>query len=233
MATKDTATQTQAATTTTPSLAAKILAVKNAVGVIAQDSDAVVGGGKKINYASLTAILKALTPILAANHLDYEVTAILNAETIPLLAQNIRVFRLCFIDTDTNEVSENICYPFRLANNPEAIKSDGSTITYAQRYLLGLAFGLQTELDPDANFDNKGNGDNGKKNGAKSQQQQPAQQKVYTFEECSQKLYAYFNVKTEESQKNAKTTYDFIVKNWSNDPRYTQQIAAMKVMNLG
>lgn len=227
MATKDTATQTQAATTTTPSLAAKILAVKNAVGVIAQDSDAVVGGGKKINYASLTAILKALTPILAANHLDYEVTAILNAETIPLLAQNIRVFRLCFIDTDTNEVSENICYPFRLANNPEAIKSDGSTITYAQRYLLGLAFGLQTELDPDANFDNKGNGD--KKNGAKSQQPAPQQPKQdapkYPFETLAQNFYRLCN---EGNVTDAKQTLAYIIKYFGGDKNRAPEIAQMQ-----
>ncbi len=206
-------------------LAAKILAVKCGVGAIGKDGTSQVGGkqtaAKTIKYASLPNILAAIKPLMDANHLDYEITCLLNQDTIPLLAQGIRVFSLIFVDVDSNEVSENFCYPFRLAVNPEPIKADGGTITYAQRYLLGMALGLQIEEDPDARVNEP------------APTAQPAQQKVYTFEECSQKLYAYFNVKTDESQKNAKTTYDFIVKNWSNDPRYAQQIAAMKVMNLG
>jgi hypothetical protein len=228
MATKETQAPA-AATTTTPSLAAKILAVKNAVGVIGKDSDAIVGGGKKINYASLTAILKVVTPILAENQLDYEITAVLNEHTLPLLASNFRVFALNFVDTVTGERTEPLMYPFRLANNPEAIKSDGSTITYAQRYLLGMALGLQTELDPDATFSN-GNG------GKKTQQAAPASaptaapaQPKYDFATAKNKLYAFYN---EKKTDNAKAWYDYIVQNFSNDPRYMDDIAQMQLLNL-
>jgi hypothetical protein len=72
------------------------------------------------------------------------------------MAQGIRIFSIHFTDVATGEVSEPICYPFMRASNPEPIKADGSTITYATRYLLGLALGLQTEEDPDAKMQQSG-----------------------------------------------------------------------------
>lgn len=203
-------------------LAAKILAVKCGVGAIGKDGTSQVGGkqtaAKTIKYASLPNILAAIKPLMDANHLDYEITCLLNQDTYPLLAQGIRVFSLIFVDTDSNEVSENFCYPFRLALNPEPIKADGGTITYAQRYLLGMALGLQIEEDPDARVN-------------EPQPQQPTAQQL-TFEECSKRLYAHFNAKTEEGLAKAKAAYAHIVKNWGKDPAHTAEIEAMKVMNL-
>jgi hypothetical protein len=203
-------------------LAAKILAVKCGVGAIGKDGTSQVGGkqtaAKTIRYASLPNILAAIKPLMDANHLDYEITCLLNQDTIPLLAQGIRVSSLIFVDTDSNEVSETFCYPFRLAVNPEPIKADGGTITYAQRYLLGMALGLQIEEDPDAKVN-------------EPQPQQPAQpqQKVYTFEVCAQNLYRLHN---EGNIDGAKKTYDYIVKNWGKDPAHATEIAQMQILNL-
>lgn len=210
-------------------LAAKILAVKCGVGAIGKDGTSQVGGkqtaAKTIRYASLPNILAAIKPLMDANHLDYEITCLLNQDTIPLLAQGIRVFSLVFVDTDSNEVSETFCYPFRLAVNPEPIKADGGTITYAQRYLLGMALGLQIEEDPDA-----------KVNDAPTQQpQQPASaptqqpKKIYTFEECRMNLYRLYN---EGNLDDAKKTFNFIVVNFGKDTRYTAEIEQMKILNL-
>lgn len=205
-------------------LAAKILAVKCGVGAIGKDGTSQVGGkmaaAKVIKYASLPNILAAIKPLMDANHLDYEITCLLNQDTIPLLAQGIRVFSLIFVDTDSNEVSENFCYPFRLAVNPEPIKADGGTITYAQRYLLGMALGLQIEEDPDARVNEP------------TQQpttaQQPAQPK-YDFVTAKNKLYAFYN---EKKTDNAKAWYDYIVQNFGNVAYYAAEIEQMKILNL-
>lgn len=224
MATKDTATQAQVPST----LTAKILAVKCGVGAIGKDGTSQVGGkqtaAKTIKYASLPNILAAIKPLMDANHLDYEITCLLNQDTIPLLAQGYRVFSLVFVDTDSNEVSETFCYPFRLAVNPEPIKADGGTITYAQRYLLGMALGLQIEEDPDARV-----------NEPTQQPQQPASaptqqpKKIYTFEECRMNLYRLYN---EGNLDDAKKTFNFIVLNFGKDTRYTAEIEQMKILNL-
>ena len=207
-------------------LAAKILAVKCGVGAICKDGSSQVGGkqtaAKTIKYASLPNILSAIKPLMDANHLDYEITCLLNAETIPLLAQGIRVFSLVFVDTDTDTVSESFVYPFRLAVNPEPIKADGGTITYAQRYLLGMALGLQIEEDPDAKVNTPQ-----QPAPTAAQPQQPAKQ--YTFELCAQNLYRLHN---EGNITDAKKTYDYIVKNWGKDPARAAEIAQMQLLNL-
>lgn len=216
MATQKTDTQTPA------TLAAKILAVKCGVGAIGKDGTSQVGGkmaaAKVIKYASLPNILAAIKPLMDANHLDYEITCLLNQDTIPLLAQGIRVFSLIFVDTDSNEVSENFCYPFRLAVNPEPIKADGGTITYAQRYLLGMALGLQIEEDPDA-----------KVNDAPTQQPAPQQPKQdapkYPFETLSQNFYRLCN---EGNVTDAKQTLAYIKKYFGGDKNRAPEIAQMQ-----
>lgn len=209
-------------------LAAKILAVKCGVGAIGKDGTSQVGGkmaaAKVIKYASLPNILAAIKPLMDANHLDYEITCLLNQDTYPLLAQGIRVFSLIFVDTDSNEVSENFCYPFRLAVNPEPIKADGGTITYAQRYLLGMALGLQIEEDPDARINEP---QPQPQRPAPTTQQPPKTQ--YTFELCAQNLYKFYN---EGNIADAKKTYDYIVKTWGQDPNHAAEIANMQTLNL-
>lgn len=210
---------TQAQVPTT--LAAKILAVKCGVGAIGKDGTSQVGGkmaaAKVIKYASLPNILAAIKPLMDANHLDYEITCLLNQDTIPLLAQGIRVFSLIFVDTDSNEVSENFCYPFRLAVNPEPIKADGGTITYAQRYLLGMALGLQIEEDPDARVNEP--------------TQQPAQQQPkqdtpkYPFETLAQNFYRLCN---EGNVADAKQTLAYIIKYFGGDKNRAPEIAQMQ-----
>lgn len=136
-----------------PSLAAKILLIKSKIGKISKEGEAIVDrNGKKIRYATLNTILDKLTPILEEQGVNYQITLVLNDTTIPMLAANYRVFSLVFFDVETGEATEPLLYPFRLATNTEPIKADGSTITYATRYMLGMALGIQTEDDPDSKF---------------------------------------------------------------------------------
>lgn len=218
-------TQAQAPAT----LAAKILAVKCGVGAIGKDGTSQVGGkqtaAKVIKYASLPNILAAIKPLMDANHLDYEITCLLNQDTYPLLAQGIRVFSLIFVDTDSNEVSETFCYPFRLAVNSEPIKADGGTITYAQRYLLGMALGLQIEEDPDA----KVNEPQPQRPASTAQQTAQPTQPKYDFNTAKNKLYAFYN---EKKTDNAKAWYDYIVQTFGNVAYYAAEIEQMKNLNL-
>lgn len=198
-------------TASTMTLNGKILAVKSSIGKISKDGSSVVGGGRKIKYATLPLILEKVVPIMAENNLDYQISVILNADTLPLLVQNIRVFSLNFVDTESGEKSDPILFPFRVANNNEQIKADGSTITYATRYLLGMALGLQTEEDPDAKFPHP------------QQPQTNAQpKKIRTFEECKAGFYNCLNSGNIEG---AKKTVAFIENNFADK---VSEIAEMK-----
>lgn len=166
MAKKDnTAAETQTATQTaaTPkpmTLAAKLLHIKASIGKIGKDGSSIVGGktapAKTVKYATLPSILERIMPLLDNEGIDYTVAPVMSDAAISLMSQGIRIFSIHFTDVATGEVSEPICYPFMRASNPEPIKADGSTITYATRYLLGLALGLQTEEDPDAKMQQSG-----------------------------------------------------------------------------
>lgn len=153
-------------------LAAKILAAKAKIGKISKDGSAIVekASGKTIQYATLPQVLGAVVPVLAELGLDYVVAPVWSETAVQLMAQNMRMFSIHFVDVENGEQSEPIVYPFRMANNYEAIKGDGSTITYATRYLLGLALGLQTEEDPDNRFPERKGGNNQQRN---QQPQQP------------------------------------------------------------
>lgn len=153
-------------------LAAKILAAKAKIGKISKDGSAVVekASGKTIQYATLPQVLSAVVPVLAELGIDYVVAPVWSETAVQLMAQNMRVFSIHFVDVESGLPSEPIVYPFRMANNYEAIKGDGSTITYATRYLLGLALGLQTEEDPDNRFPERKGGNNQQRN---LQPQQP------------------------------------------------------------
>ena len=155
-------------------LAAKILAAKAKIGKISKDGSAVVekASGKTIQYATLPQVLSAVVPVLAELGLDYVVAPVWSETAVQLMAQNMRMFSIHFVDVESGEQSEPIVYPFRIANNYEAIKGDGSTITYATRYLLGLALGLQTEEDPDNRFPERKGGNNQQQRN--QQPQQPA-----------------------------------------------------------
>ena len=135
-------------------LAAKLLHIKASIGKIGKDGSSIVGGktapAKTVKYATLPSILERIMPLLNDEGIDYTISLVMSDAAISMMAQGIRVFSIHFTDVASGEVSEPICYPFMRASNPEPIKADGSTITYATRYLLGLALGLQTEEDPDA-----------------------------------------------------------------------------------
>ena len=141
-------------------LAAKLLHIKASIGKIGKDGSSIVGGktapAKTVKYATLPSILERIMPLLDHEGIDYTVSPVMSEAAISLMAQGIRIFSIHFTDVATGEVSEPICYPFMRASNPEPIKADGSTITYATRYLLGLALGLQTEEDPDAKMQQSG-----------------------------------------------------------------------------
>lgn len=187
------------------SIEAKILSVKSKIGKITKDGSSVVSKqGKTVQYATLTNILEKIIPILKEEKLDYLITCVINEQTLPLIPSNIRVFSLQFVDIETNEVSTPIMYPFHVANNVELIKADGSTITYATRYLLGLALGLQTEVDPDAKFSSQ-------------PQQGPAQpqpaKKIRTFDECKKGFYSCINSGNIDG---AKKTIEFMKINFAD-----------------
>ena len=141
-------------------LAAKLLHIKASIGKIGKDGSSIVGGktapAKTVKYATLPSILERIMPLLDHEGIDYTVSPVMSDAAISMMAQGIRIFSIHFTDVATGEVSEPICYPFMRASNPEPIKADGSTITYATRYLLGLALGLQTEEDPDAKMQQSG-----------------------------------------------------------------------------
>lgn len=141
-------------------LAAKLLHIKASIGKIGKDGSSIVGGktapAKTVKYATLPSILERIMPLLDHEGIDYTVSPVMSEAAISMMAQGIRIFSIHFTDVESGEVSEPICYPFMRASNPEPIKADGSTITYATRYLLGLALGLQTEEDPDAKMQQSG-----------------------------------------------------------------------------
>ena len=215
-------------------LAAKILAAKAKIGKISKDGSAIVekARGKTIQYATLPQVLSAVVPVLAELGLDYVVAPVWSETAVQLMAQNMRMFSIHFIDVESGEQSEPIVYPFRMANNYEAIKGDGSTITYATRYLLGLALGLQTEEDPDNRFPERKGGNNQQQRN--QQPQQPAQQpqqpkKQRTFRECVNGFYATYN---KGDLDGARRTLDFVRKNWGRAEECAAEIAAMEKLDL-
>lgn len=212
-------------------LAAKILAAKTKIGKISKDGSAIVekSSGKTIQYATLPQVLGAVVPVLAELGLDYVVAPVWSEVAVQLMAQNMRMFSIHFVDVESGEQSEPIVYPFRMANNYEAIKGDGSTITYATRYLLGLALGLQTEEDPDNRFPERKGGNN-----QQQRNQQPAQQpqqpkKQRTFRECVNGFYATYN---KGDLDGARRTLDFVRKNWGRAEECAAEIAAMEKLDL-
>ncbi len=214
-------------------LAAKILAAKAKIGKISKDGSAIVekASGKTIQYATLPQVLGAVVPVLAELGLDYVVAPVWSETAVSLMAQNMRMFSIHFVDVESGEQSEPIVYPFRMANNYEAIKGDGSTITYATRYLLGLALGLQTEEDPDNRFPERKGGNNQQQ---RTNNQQPAQQpqqpkKQRTFRECVTGFYTTYN---KGDLDGARRTLDFVRKNWGRAEECAAEIAAMEKLDL-
>lgn len=214
-------------------LAAKILAAKAKIGKISKDGSAIVekASGKTIQYATLPQVLSAVVPVLAELGLDYVVAPVWSETAVQLMAQNMRMFSIHFVDVESGEQSEPIVYPFRMATNYEAIKGDGSTITYATRYLLGLALGLQTEEDPDNRFPERKGGNNQQQ---RANNQQPAQQpqqpkKQRTFRECVNGFYATYN---KGDLDGARRTLDFVRKNWGRAEECAAEIAAMEKLDL-
>lgn len=213
-------------------LAAKILAAKAKIGKISKDGSAIVekASGKTIQYATLPQVLGAVVPVLAELGLDYVVAPIWSETAVQLMAQNMRMFSIHFIDVESGETSEPIVYPFRMANNYEAIKGDGSTITYATRYLLGLALGLQTEEDPDNRFpERKGNNQQQRANNQQPAQQPQQPKKQRTFRECVNGFYATYN---KGDLDGARRTLDFVRKNWGRAEECAAEIAAMEELDL-
>lgn len=187
-------------------LAAKLLHVKASIGKIGKDGSSIVGGktapAKTVKYATLPSILERIMPLLNDEGIDYTISPVMSDAAIALMAQGIRIFSIHFTDVATGEVSEPICYPFMRASNPEPIKADGSTITYATRYLLGLALGLQTEEDPDAKMQQSGQ--------PQPRNQQPQQQTAPTDAE-RRAINAYIEgvdfAKAAEEVKKLQTKY--------------------------
>lgn len=217
-------------------LAAKILAAKAKIGKISKDGSAIVekASGKTIQYATLPQVLGAVVPVLAELGLDYVVAPVWSETAVQLMAQNMRMFSIHFVDVESGEQSEPIVYPFRMANNYEAIKGDGSTITYATRYLLGLALGLQTEEDPDNRFPERKGGNQPRNQQPQQQkqaavpQQQAPQQKQRTFKECANGFYATYN---KGDLEGAKKTLAFVDKYWGDAEKFPEHQPEIKMMH--
>jgi hypothetical protein len=228
---QETAAQTTASTPKPMTLAAKILAAKAKIGKISKDGSAIVekASGKTIQYATLSQVLGAVVPVLAELGLDYVVAPVWSEIAVQLMAQNMRMFSIHFVDVESGETSEPIIYPFRMANNYEAIKGDGSTITYTTRYLLGLALGLQTEEDPDNRFPERKGGNNQQQRNQQpaAAPQQPKKQR--TFRECVNGFYATYN---KGDLDGARRTLDFVRKNWGRAEECAAEIAAMEKLDL-
>lgn len=210
--------QTQVQPTT---LAGKILAIKSRIGKIGKDGSSIVGGknapAKTVKYATLTSILERVVPLFVEYGIDYTVSPVFSDAAIAMMPQEIRFFSIHFTDVISGENTEPIIYPFMRASNPEPIKADGSTLTYAVRYLLGLALGIQTEEDPDARIQQKP--------APKPQQQAQPQNKVRTFPECKNGFYTVLN---NGDFDGAKKTLDFIERNWGDKNEYKAEIEEMK-----
>lgn len=211
----------------------KILAVKNAVGKVYKDGTGKVGSEQKgnqkeIKYATLTNVLEKLTPALAEYGVDYVVSPVWSELAVQLMPQGFRFFSIHMVDVETGEVTDPIIYPFRLASNPEAIKADGSTFTYVTRYLLGLAFGIQTEQDPDAKEQPQQRG-NQQQRGQQPPQPPQKQQRQRTFRECVTGFYATYN---RGDLSGAKRTLDFVRKYWGHNDECAAEIAAMEQLDL-
>lgn len=217
-------------------LAQKILSVKNAVGKVYKDGTGKVGSEQKgnqkeIKYATLTNVLEKLTPALAEYGVDYVVAPVWSELAVSMLQSGYRFFGIHLIDAETGETSEPVIYPFRLAINPDPIKADGSTFTYVTRYLLGLVFGIQTEIDPDAKEQPQQRG-NQQQRGQQPQQSQPPQkkqQKQRTFRECVNGFYATYN---RGDLDGAKRTLDFVRKYWGHSDECAPEIATMEQLDL-
>lgn len=218
-------------------LAQKILSVKNAVGKVYKDGTGKVGSEQKgnqkeIKYATLTNVLEKLTPALAEYGVDYVVSPVWSDLAVQKMEQGYRFFSIHMVDVETGDQTEPIIYPFRLASNPEAIKADGSTFTYVTRYLLGLAFGIQTEQDPDAKEQpqQRGNQQQQQRGNQQQQSQQPKkQQKQRTFRECVNGFYATYN---RGDLDGAKRTLEFVRKYWGHTDECAAEIAAMEQLDL-
>ena len=223
----------------------KILSVKNAVGKVYKDGTGKVGSEQKgnqkeIKYATLTNVLEKLTPALAEYGVDYVVSPVWSELAVQLMPQGFRFFSIHMVDVETGEQTEPIIYPFRLASNPEAIKADGSTFTYVTRYLLGLAFGIQTEQDPDAKEQPQQRGNQQQRVNQQPQQSpsqpqqshsqpQQKQQKQRTFRECVNGFYATYN---RGDLGGAKRTLEFVRKYWGHKDECAAEIAAMEQLDL-
>lgn len=214
----------------------KILAVKNAVGKVYKDGTGKVGSEQKgnqkeIKYATLTNVLEKLTPALAEYGVDYVVAPVWSELAVQLMPQGFRFFSIHMVDVETGETTVPIIYPFRLASNPEAIKADGSTFTYVTRYLLGLAFGIQTEQDPDAKEQpqQRGNQQRGQQPQQSQPQKQQKQQRQRTFRECVNGFYATYN---RGDLDGAKRTLEFVRKYWGHTDECAAEIAAMEQLDL-
>jgi hypothetical protein len=96
----------------------------------------------KSKYASLAGVRKAVDPILMKN--GYYLTQ----ELVEGGADDW--YLLTVLKTaEPNEVVLSTRYPFHLDPNPQV---EGSRLTYAKRYSIGLLLGLITEEDDDGNF---------------------------------------------------------------------------------
>lgn len=146
------------------------------------DKDQKVDFGRKYTYASFTSLWETVKASLVKNNVYFDVYADEEKDTErPIAGPNGEVIKtepLCaftytLVDLESGESITRTRH-FTRCNTLAGIQADGGTQTYALKYILNLAFMIQTAEDPDAIDPNQGN--KGKSNNQPKQQYQPYQQ---------------------------------------------------------
>lgn len=126
----------------------KLLNAKAEIGTIVKDAS---NPHFKMKYASLPKILETINPILKAYGLLLTIEVTMDKELTSILNNPIYNGVVTVYDVETKLFeSYHYNFPQDTAQKQNAIQAFGSTMTYAQRYMLGCLLGIPfDEEDPD------------------------------------------------------------------------------------
>lgn len=129
------------------SLKAKLLAIKTEIGKVYKDAN---NTGLKFKYATLSNILNKVNSLLDKHSVLMTISIQMNSELTSITNKLIYSGTVEFLNIDGNEFKE---YHFNFPSDTQQkndIQAFGSTMTYAQRYMLGAIFGIAfDDEDPD------------------------------------------------------------------------------------
>jgi len=128
-------------------LKAKLLAIKTEIGKVYKDAS---NSGLKFKYATLSNILNKVNSLLDKHQVLMTISIQMNSELTSITNKLIYSGTVEFLDVTGNEFKE---YHFNFPSDTQQkndIQAFGSTMTYAQRYMLGAIFGIAfDDEDPD------------------------------------------------------------------------------------